>query len=297
MQTSPVWGTWMFGPRTASRTCSGDRNPRSVFVGRICSCPMTGAPATSLLNTCESKSSTTSWPGRVCVTTETRLPCVPEVTKSPAGLPSRCAASASRRRTVGSSPQTSSPTSARAMASRISGVGCVSVSDLKSITSCPAISLSLFLGSPRRAGPQPRDVLRLALPLGPQPLRGALAEFGVRVIVRDLAQQLHRFLVPPLAEVHVGEQRERLGHHGRARIFLDDLLEPLPGAAGVALVHVEGGHPARTTSSGGARRPCGTARVLPDTASCPAPTRRSGRAPRVAGSVSAAASSTRSPPS
>src|SRR6266850_1359484 len=250
MQTSPVWGRWMFGGRSASRTCSGDRNPRSVFVGRICSWPITGAPATSLLKTCESKSSTTSWPGRVCVTTETRLPWVPEVTKRPAGLPSRSAASASKRRTVGSSPQTSSPTSARAMASRISGVGSVSVSERRSTKSCINISLSqarlaLRLRLARPAASQARLALRLrlALPLGPQPLRGALAPFGVRVVVGDLAQELDGFLVAPLAEVHVGEQGECLGHHGRARIVLDDLLQALACAAGVTLVHVVGGHP------------------------------------------------------
>ena len=61
---------------------------------------------------------------------------VPDVTKSPAAFPSRSAASASSRLTVGSSSQTSSPTGARAMASRISGVGSVSVSERRSTMSC-----------------------------------------------------------------------------------------------------------------------------------------------------------------
>ena len=46
-QTSPVGGTWMFGGRRASRTCSGVRKPRAVFTGRIWTLPMTAEPATS----------------------------------------------------------------------------------------------------------------------------------------------------------------------------------------------------------------------------------------------------------
>ena len=57
-----------------------------------------------------------------------RLPWVPLVTSTAASLPSISAAIASSRLTVGSSPATSSPTSAVAMAWRISGVGRVFVS-------------------------------------------------------------------------------------------------------------------------------------------------------------------------
>ena len=83
-----------------------------------------------------STSSTTSWPGRVWASTEIRLPWVPDVTNSPECLPTRSAASASSRLTVGSSSHTSSPTSALAMASRISGVGSVRVSERRSTMSC-----------------------------------------------------------------------------------------------------------------------------------------------------------------
>ena len=65
---------------------------------------------------------------------QTWLPIVPEVTKRPASFPNRSAATASRRLTVGSSPKTSSPTSASAMARRISGVGLVTVSLRRSTT-------------------------------------------------------------------------------------------------------------------------------------------------------------------
>ena len=57
---------------------------------------------------------------------------VPLGTNRAASLPSRSAAFASRRLTVGSSPKSSSPTSASAIALRIAGVGRVIVSDLSS---------------------------------------------------------------------------------------------------------------------------------------------------------------------
>ncbi len=63
---------------------------------------------------------------------EIRFPIEPEGTYTAASLPSIAATSASSAITVGSSPQTSSPTSASAIARRISGVGRVTVSERKS---------------------------------------------------------------------------------------------------------------------------------------------------------------------
>src|ERR1700675_2666504 len=166
-----------------------------------------------------STSSTTSWPGRVWARTETRLPWVPDVTKSPASLPSRSAASASRRRTVGSSSQTSSPTSARAIASRISGVGSVSVSERRSTTSC------------------------MGLALRAQPLAGASAEVGVGIFLEEPAEQLARRRVFTLMEIHLAQEPERLGDHERARVLLEHQLETLAASARVALVEVVGGDP------------------------------------------------------
>ena len=59
---------------------------------------------------------------------------MPLVTNNPASLPSRSAAVRSSRLTVGSSPYTSSPTSASAIAWRIAVVGLVRVSLRRSIT-------------------------------------------------------------------------------------------------------------------------------------------------------------------
>ncbi len=53
--------------------------------------------------------------------------------KSPASCPSRSATSRSRAFVSGSSPKTSSPTSASAIARRIAGVGRVTVSERRSI--------------------------------------------------------------------------------------------------------------------------------------------------------------------
>src|SRR5574341_1490010 len=58
---------------------------------------------------------------------------VPEGTNSAASFPSTCAAISCRRLTVGSSPNTSSPTSASAMARRIPAEGLVTVSLRRSI--------------------------------------------------------------------------------------------------------------------------------------------------------------------
>src|SRR5688572_28488162 len=147
----------------------------------------------------------TSWPAWVWATTETRLPMVPEATKSAASLPSLAAAAASSRWTVGSSPQTSSPTSARAMASRISGVGSVSVSERRSTMSCTGA----------------------LLPLGPQALDRALAPLGETIFVGELAQELHRLAVLALGEVHLGQRVERLRDHQRARVLLEHELQAL----------------------------------------------------------------------
>ena len=74
-----------------------------------------------------------SSPRRRCASCATRLPIVPEATNRPASLPSSSAARSSRAMTVGSSPKTSSPTSASAIARRMAGDGFVTVSLRRSI--------------------------------------------------------------------------------------------------------------------------------------------------------------------
>src|SRR5262245_30950148 len=66
------------------------------------------------------------------------LPIVPDGTNSARSLPSRSATRVSSALTVGSSPYTSSPTSALAIASRMPRDGRVTVSDRRSRTSMAA---------------------------------------------------------------------------------------------------------------------------------------------------------------
>src|SRR5574342_925678 len=170
---------------------------------------------------CESRSRMTSWPARVWASTETRLPWVPDETKSAASLPVRRAATSSSRRTVGSSSHTSSPTSARAIASRIAWVGRVSVSERRSTTSC--------------MDRLPRG--------GLEALRGALAPIGVGVLLGHLAEHALGILGPAVGLVDVAEPEQRLRDDERARVVGDDLLEPLTTRRRVALVDVVGRHP------------------------------------------------------
>src|SRR5436189_6291942 len=78
----------------------------------------------------------------------TSLAMTPEGIHSAASNPSVAATCRSRRRTVGSSPYTSSPTSASAMARRMAGVGRVTVSERRSTRAGG--------GTPKATGPVSR---------------------------------------------------------------------------------------------------------------------------------------------
>src|SRR6185369_14259557 len=98
-----------------------------------------------------------SSPRAQCVITPTRFDCVPEGTNTAASKPRSSATSASSAMTVGSSPSTSSPTSAAAIALRIPSLGRVTVSLRKSV----AIGTSPRLL--RRGGSRPALALSLQL--------------------------------------------------------------------------------------------------------------------------------------
>src|ERR1019366_4841939 len=93
-------------------------------------------------STCARASHTTSCPCCVCSRIATWFPIVPVGTYSAASRPNTSAPRASSRFTVGSSPYTSSPTSAAAIAARIFAVGRVTVSLRKSIKFCSFIQSS-----------------------------------------------------------------------------------------------------------------------------------------------------------
>ena len=76
---------------------------------------------------------------------------MPLGTKTAASLPSRSADTVSRRFTVGSSPKTSSPTSAVAIACRMASLGFVTVSLRKSIVVVtPVAAPKVFDSGPHR---------------------------------------------------------------------------------------------------------------------------------------------------
>jgi len=131
---SPVSGKWMSSSSRMRGSISAQvmALPRGQTV-RSCTAESTAAPPTSCWTMCPSSDTITSWPGRQWVMMHTWLPKVPLGTKSAASRPVISAARASSRWMVGSSPMTSSPTSAVNMACRMAGVGRVTVSDRRSI--------------------------------------------------------------------------------------------------------------------------------------------------------------------
>src|SRR2546426_503293 len=172
---------------------------------------------------CESRSSTTSWPARVWLTTETTLPMVPEATKRPASFPSRSAAMDSSRLAVGSSSRPSAPTSARAMASRISGVGRVRVSERRSAMSCTGVS------SPQRCGLQA--------------LGGTPAPFRMGELTGKPSQEFRGFGVLPLPDVDLGEEEERLGDDEGVRMVAQHRFQARSRRGRVAVGEVIRGDP------------------------------------------------------
>src|SRR5689334_21224257 len=79
------------------------------------------------------------------VITQTRLPWVPDATNSASSKPSIAATSSCRALTDGSSPKTSSPTSASAIAARMARVGLVMVSLRKSVAMAGAAEHAVLL--------------------------------------------------------------------------------------------------------------------------------------------------------
>src|SRR5215470_3425721 len=107
-------------------------------------------------------------------------------------MPSSSATRACRRLTVGSSPKTSSPTSARAIASRIAGVGRVTVSERRSIMRVLPLELGLeaveepFFGVRRPVLDGDDDARRVAR-LGDL-RRAAVGLLAVRQLEQDVAR-------------------------------------------------------------------------------------------------------------
>src|SRR5690606_32783599 len=134
--------------------------------------------------------SSTSWPGVVWDKSAAKLAIVPLGRKSAASLPSRNAAFSSRARTVGSSPKTSSPTAARAMASRIASVGWVTVSLRRSMTGSVSSCMSI-ISDDEHDRPATEEVVFLQLPADALRVGHADNHAGAERIVHD-AHRLHK---------------------------------------------------------------------------------------------------------
>src|SRR3954464_6514744 len=173
-------------------------------------------------------SQSTSCPGATRERTASTLAIEPVGMNSAASCPNRPATRSSSRATVGSSPYTSSPTSARAIACRIASVGRVRVSLRRSIT-CSRL--------PQHLGDQERQLQGL------HPVQARGAHRLVAVPEVDLEQLLAA--ADALGDVVAGELDvdaagpgpERAVHVEEPLHLLDDVVE----AAGlVARARLEG---------------------------------------------------------
>src|SRR3972149_1856840 len=137
---------------------------------------------------CASSPTITSSPRWQWESIAVRLLCCPLVVRGAASFPMTAAASASRRLTVGSSRKTSSPSSASAIALRISGGGSVTVSLRRSAV----FIASAKEGPPAGAGgPGLTGVLRLT---------GAFPQGLVRLSAPDRGHHFRLLLLLDLIE-------------------------------------------------------------------------------------------------
>ena len=126
-------GTWWWSASsTASFTSEKPSSPRESSTVCHCTEAFIAAAPFSNATTCWERPATTAVPGTPSTRSAIWLPIVPDGTKTAASLPTRSAKVCSRRLTVGSSPEPSSPTSASAIARRIAADGLVTVSERRS---------------------------------------------------------------------------------------------------------------------------------------------------------------------
>ena len=130
-----VVGGWSMWPRgfRAARTSSGVNRPPPGPISVSWTPLDAAAPPVSCQSMWASRGTRTSSPGRVRVRIATWLAIVPVGNQRPASCPSSAATRSWSRLIDGSSPNWSSPTSAAAIASRIAGVGRVTVSERRSM--------------------------------------------------------------------------------------------------------------------------------------------------------------------
>ena len=154
-QTIAVLGKWGLPVgRMAPATSAGSMRPwSSLSTRRVCTPASAACPAPSFQNICAWLPIMISSPGLHQARVAIRLLIVPLAVSSPASWPSSAAARSCNSLMDGSSPNTSSPTSASAIARRIWSVGWVTVSLRKSITGAGIeTSQKEWCGVPMAAG-------------------------------------------------------------------------------------------------------------------------------------------------
>src|SRR5438105_1078880 len=169
------------------------------------------------------------------VITATRLPCVPLGTNSAASLSSIAAMRSCSALTVGSSPNTSSPSSARIIASRMPGVGRVTVSLRRSMIFMVATSIEVIvdrclaqsvagriaLVDPRKRGPSPfascgqlQEVLQHRVPMF------AEDRFGVELHAFERGRRARQLTMAHPHDLAIFGGRRDI-EHGRQGLTLD----------------------------------------------------------------------------
>src|SRR3982751_3085953 len=181
----------------------------------------------------------TSPPGRAWRCRAIWLPMVPEGTKIAASMPTAAAASSSKRLTVGSSLKTSSPTSASAMARRISASGLVTVSERRSIR-----SMRFPLFPPSEPHPHRRlpglSPLELEVDLGHQQAERHPAED--HRVCRGVAERTEMGIERPLA---ADEADADVGGYDRDPLGDQELGAVLVEPVGVGVGRARAGDPHR----------------------------------------------------
>src|SRR5205809_1751078 len=115
-------------------TSSGPKRPARPRIGRVITPAWTAGPPSSESRMCAFSSAISSSPGSERVRRAISFAIVAVGTKTDSSWPSKSATRRSSSLTVGSSRRCSSPTSAFAIASRMPRLGCVFVSERRSIT-------------------------------------------------------------------------------------------------------------------------------------------------------------------
>src|SRR5690606_847735 len=204
-------------------TTAGSRRAPAAGQVRVVMPPSAAAAPLSYDTTCASASQSSSAPGGTSSCTAIWLAIDPVGVNSAASCPKSSAISASSAATVGSSPYASSPTSARAIASRMAGVGRVTVSERRSTSGGSATE---------HLGDEERQLQRL-LGVQPRVAGGLVTVRQVHVLNRLRAAEALGDVLAGQLDVQAARVRaQRAVHLEVAEHLVDDPVE-VPGLVAV----------------------------------------------------------------